>query len=77
MSTIAECKIESNTYNQRSTAKAVQDLEEGKMAFGRGMDKEISLESGWMDFTLTEMGKVIPSRPGKASVKLQLDREWA
>lgn len=41
MSTIAECKIESNTYNQRSTAKAVQDLEEGKMAFGRGMDKEI------------------------------------
>lgn len=44
------------------------------MAFGRGMDKEISLESGWMDFTLTETGKVIP---GKASVKLQLDREWA
>lgn len=47
------------------------------MAFGRGMDKEISLESGWMDFTLTERGKVILSRPRKASVKLQLDREWA
>lgn len=47
------------------------------MASGRDMDKGILLESGWMDFTLTEMGKVIPSRPGKASVKLQLGRQWA
>lgn len=29
-----------------------------------------------MDFTLTRLGKVIPSRPGKASVKLKPGRGW-
>ena len=47
------------------------------MASGWGMDRGIPLESGWMDFTLTELGTVFPSSPGEASVKFKPGREWA
>lgn len=46
------------------------------MASGRGRDKEIPLELSWMYFIVIEMGEVIQSRPGKASVKPQLCRGW-
>lgn len=64
MSTPAQYKMENDTHIQSSTAKVVQESREGARASGRGMDK------GWLEGVhVHRTEKVLPSGPGRASVK--------